>query len=54
MVSIRWVSVRGLDGSRCGECSFATDPPMTSRAAIEIYGGRWNIETSFSWNEFPN
>jgi hypothetical protein len=36
-----------LDGTHRDECFFATDPSMRPEWIIEMYGGRWNIETTF-------
>lgn len=47
IVTIRWVYVIDLDGTHRDECFFATDPSMSPEAIIEMYGGRWNIETTF-------
>lgn len=47
LVTIRWVYVIDLDGTHRNECFFSTDPSMSPTAIIEMYGGRWNIETTF-------
>lgn len=47
IVRIRWVYVIDLDGTHRDECFFSTDPSMSPTAIIEMYGGRWNIETTF-------
>jgi hypothetical protein len=47
IVTIRWVYVIDRDGTHRDECFFATDPAMSPTAIIEMYGGRWNIETTF-------
>jgi hypothetical protein len=47
IVTIRWVYVIDLDGTHRDECFFTTDPTMSPEAIIEMYGGRWNIETTF-------
>jgi hypothetical protein len=47
LVMIRWVYVRDLDGTHRDEYFFSTDTSMTPQAIIEMYGGRWNIETTF-------
>lgn len=47
LVPIRWVFVRDLDGTHRDEYFFTTDPEMTAEEVIEMYGGRWNIETTF-------
>jgi hypothetical protein len=47
IVTIRWVYVIDLDGTHRDECFFATAPSMSPEWIIEMYGGRWNIETTF-------
>ncbi len=47
IIKIRWVYVIDRDGTHRDECFFATDPSMSPTAIIEMYGGRWNIETTF-------
>jgi hypothetical protein len=47
IVTIRWVYVIDRDGTHRDECFFATDPSMSPTQIIEMYGGRWNIETTF-------
>ena len=47
LVMIRWVYVRDLDGTHRDEYFFSTDTSMTPKAIIAMYGGRWNIETTF-------
>lgn len=47
LVPIRWVFVRDLDGTHRDEYFFTTDQSMTPCQVIEMYGGRWNIETTF-------
>lgn len=47
LVMIRWVHVRDLDGTHRDEYFFSTDTSMSAGAIIEMYGGRWNIETTF-------
>ena len=47
LVTIRWVYVIDLDGTHRDECFFTTDKEMSPQAIIEMYGGRWNIETTF-------
>lgn len=36
-----------LNGTPRDECIFTTDVSMKPEAVIELYGGRWNIETTF-------
>lgn len=47
LVPVRWVFVRDLDGTHRDEYFFTTDTTLSATAAIELYGGRWNIETTF-------
>ena len=47
LVPILWVYVRDLDGTHRDEYFFSTDTTMSAHAVIEMYGGRWNIETTF-------
>tara|TARA_R110002167_G_C12620606_1_gene646734 strand:- start:38 stop:1390 length:1353 start_codon:yes stop_codon:yes gene_type:complete len=47
LVPIRWVYVRDLDGTHRDEYFFTTDTSMSAEEVIEMYGGRWNIETTF-------
>jgi hypothetical protein len=47
LVPILWVYVRDLDGTHRDEYFFSTDTSMTASEVIEMYGGRWNIETTF-------
>ncbi len=47
LVEIRWVYVIDLDGTHRDECFFTTDVSMKPEAVIELYGGRWNIKTTF-------
>ena len=47
LVEVRWVFVRDLDGTHRDEYFFTTDVSMSATAVIEMYGGRWNIETTF-------
>ncbi len=44
---VRWVYVHDCSGTHRDEYFFTTDPEMTSKAIIELYGARWNIETTF-------
>lgn len=46
-VPILWVFVRDLSGTHRDEYFFTTDTSMSAKAVIEMYGGRWNIETTF-------
>ena len=47
LVPLLWVFVRDLDGTHRDEYFFTTDTSMSAKAVIEMYGGRWNIETTF-------
>jgi hypothetical protein len=47
LVPVLWVFVRDLDGTHRDEYFFTTDTSMTAKQVIEMYGGRWNIETTF-------
>lgn len=44
---VLWVFVGDLDGTHRDEYFFTTDRCMSAKAVIEMYGGRWNIETTF-------
>jgi hypothetical protein len=47
LVPVRWVYVRDCSGTHRDEYFFTTDTEMTAKAIIELYGARWNIETTF-------
>lgn len=47
VVPVSWVFVRDLDGTDRDEYFFTTDTTLSAQAVIEMYGGRWNIETTF-------
>ena len=47
LVPILWVYVHDLDGTHRDEYFFSTDLTMSAGDLIEMYGGRWNIETTF-------
>ncbi|MCM2375073.1 IS701 family transposase [Aporhodopirellula aestuarii] len=47
LVMIRWVYVHDLDATHRDEYFFSTDTSMSAKAIIEMYCGRWNIETTF-------
>lgn len=47
LVLVRWVFVHDRTGSHRDEYFFSTDPAMTATELIEIYTGRWNLETTF-------
>lgn len=46
-IPILWVFVRDLTGTHRDEYFFTTDLGQSAKAVIEMYGGRWNIETTF-------
>lgn len=47
LVPVLWVFVRDLEGTHRDEYFFTTDTSMSAKSVIEMYGGRWNIETTF-------
>jgi hypothetical protein len=47
LVPVRWVWVHDCTGTHRDEYFFTTDVGMTAAQVIEIYTGRWNIETTF-------
>jgi hypothetical protein len=47
LVPVLWVFVRDLDGTHRDEYFFTTDTRLSAKQVIEMYGGRWNIETTF-------
>ena len=47
LVPILWVYVKDLDSTHRDEYFFSTNTSMTAGEVIEMYGGRWNIETTF-------
>jgi len=47
LVPVQWVFVRDLEGTHRDEYFFTTDMSMSAKAVIELYGARWNIETTF-------
>ena len=46
-IEVLWVFVRDLSGTHRDEYFFTTDLSMSAKAVVEMYGGRWNIETTF-------
>jgi len=46
-IPVLWVFVRDLSGTHREEYFYTTDLSMSAKAVIEMYGGRWNIETTF-------
>ncbi len=47
LVEIRWVFVHDLTGTHRDDYFFTTDISLSPKAIIEIYTGRWSIETMF-------
>jgi DDE superfamily endonuclease len=47
LIPVRWVFVRDRTGTHRDEYFFTTDVRMSPKTMIEIYTGRWNIETTF-------
>lgn len=47
IVPVLWVYVKDLDGTHRDEYFFTTAVSMSATEVIEMYGGRWNIETTF-------
>lgn len=47
LVPVRWVFVHDCDGTHRDEYFFTTDLALTPRMVIEIFTGRWSIETTF-------
>lgn len=47
LVPVLWVFVRDLDGTDRDDYFFTTNTTLSAKEVIEIYGGRWNIETTF-------
>lgn len=46
-VPVKWVFVRDLTGTHRDEYFYTTDLALTPQEIIEIYTGRWSIETTF-------
>ena len=46
-IKVLWVFVRDLSGTHRDEYFYTTDLSMSASEVIEMYGGRWNIETTF-------
>lgn len=44
---IRWVVVRDPNGARRDEVFFTTDPALRPARIVEIFVGRWSLETTF-------
>jgi hypothetical protein len=47
LVPVRWVFVHDVTGTHREEYFFTTDLGLTASQIIEIYTGRWSIETTF-------
>jgi DDE superfamily endonuclease len=47
LVEILWVFVHDLSGTHRDSYFFSTDPTLAVARVIEIYTGRWSIETTF-------
>ena len=47
LVPVAWVHVRDLSGTHREEYFFTTDVTLSAKAIVEMYGARWNIETTF-------
>lgn len=47
LVPVAWVHVRDLSGTHREEYFFTTDVSLSAKAIVEMYGARWNIETTF-------
>jgi DDE superfamily endonuclease len=47
LVPVAWVYVRDLSGTHRDEYFFTTDVSLSAKTIIEMYGARWNIETTF-------
>lgn len=47
LVPVRWVFVKDTTGTHRDEYLYTTDTAMAADAVVEIYGGRWSIETTF-------
>ena len=47
LVPVAWVYVRDLSGTHRDEYFFTTDVTLSAKTIIEMYGARWNIETTF-------
>ena len=47
LVEIRWVFVHDLTGTHRDDYFFTTDISFSPKAIIEIFTGRWSIETMF-------
>lgn len=47
LVEVRWVFVRDCTGTHRQEYFFSSDVGMNAAEIIDIYTGRWNLETTF-------
>ena len=47
LVPLRWVFVHDLSGTHRDEYFFTTTPALSPKQIIELYTGRWSLETTF-------
>src|SRR5206468_11269694 len=47
LVPLRWVLVHDLSGTHRDEYFFTTAPALSAKQIIELYTGRWSLETTF-------
>jgi len=47
LVPLRWVFVSDQSGTHRDEYFFTTDPALRPAEVIDLYCGRWNVETTF-------
>jgi hypothetical protein len=47
LVPVRWVFVPDCTGTHRDEYFFTTDPTLSPHQSIELYTGRWSLETTF-------
>ena len=47
LVAIRWVFIRDTTGTHRDEYFFTTTPALSPKQIIELYTGRWSLETTF-------
>jgi hypothetical protein len=47
LVPVRWVYVHDVTGTHHDEYFFTTDESLPPKTIIELYGARWNMETTF-------
>jgi hypothetical protein len=46
LVPVRWVFVHDCSGTHRDEYCFMTDPALSPQQIIELYTGRWSLETT--------